>query len=540
MVQVRNWVRKLACLVLVLNGCGRETVVADSACDDLRPGDLVITEVCANPDGSDGAGEYIEVFNARANLLPLDGLTLIASRSDGTGSEAHRFTGASIAAGTYFVVGNAPVDEMPAHVDYSYEGTLGSLRNADGAIAIRCGEVIIDQVSYERTVDGRALELDGRLAPDHDLNDEASHWCTTPQGVREVSPGNFGTPGATNSPCEVVPLEGMCRDGTSWRAPNEPEQGDVRITEWMANPEGADADFEWVEVLFASDTDLNGFQLGSAPDSLSAIIEDEACFPVGAGSRVVFGASPTAAPRVDAELRLSLGNTGPRSIVAGIEGVILDEVGYTGTVEGVAWQIDSSQAVCLALPVDEYLPGNFGTPGEANPSCMPVLETGMCFDEGTTRAIVSPTPGGARITEWMANPSSVGNGEGEWVEVRFDAAVDLNGLVLSDQTSSSTVVDVEECLTVEAGAHAVFARNTNPLENGGIEDVHAELSLSLNNSDETLTLSIDGQLIDAVTYARSTAGVATQVDELGKVCDAESAYGSGDLGTPGLANPRCS
>jgi hypothetical protein len=52
---------------------------------------------------------------------------------------------------------------MPAHVDYSYGKTLGSLRNSDGVVSIRCGEMLIDQMSYERTVDGRALELDGRL-----------------------------------------------------------------------------------------------------------------------------------------------------------------------------------------------------------------------------------------------------------------------------------------------------------------------------------------------------------------------------------------
>jgi hypothetical protein len=57
MVQVRSWARKLACLVLALHGCGREAVVVDSACDDLAPGDLVITDVCANPDGSDASGE---------------------------------------------------------------------------------------------------------------------------------------------------------------------------------------------------------------------------------------------------------------------------------------------------------------------------------------------------------------------------------------------------------------------------------------------------------------------------------------------------
>jgi hypothetical protein len=240
---------------------------------------------------------------------------------------------------------------------------------------------------------------------------------------------------------------------------------------------------------------------------LKVVVDHEDCFPVGAGTRVVFGASPAAAPRVDAELDFSLGNSGERIIVAGVAGVVLDRVDYDGTVEGIAWQIDPSGDVCLARPQDEYLEKNFGTPGDANPSCPPVLGPGMCFDSGGPRDIVSPGPDDASITEWMANPSSVGNREGEWVEVRLDAAVDLNGLVLSDL--------------------------------GGIEGVDADLSLSLNNSDEAIALSIGGQILDRVTYDRSTAGVATQVDELGNLCEAVHAYGDGDLGTPGSANPRC-
>ncbi len=528
-----------ACLVSVLNGCGRETVVADTVCDDVAPGDLVVTEVHANPDGSDGEGEYIEVFNATGGLLALDGLMLAASRADGASPKAHRFIGASIEGRDYFVVGNAPVDSMPAHVDYSYGKTLGSLRNSDGVVSIRCGEMLIDQMSYERTVDGRALELDGRLAPDHELNDEAGHWCATPEGVNEVSANNFGTPGATNSPCEVLRLEGMCLEGGSSRAIQAPVPGEVQITEWMANPEGADADFEWVEARFDAEADLNGFQLGPAPDALKAVVDQEDCFPVDAGTRVVFGASPAAAPRVDAELEFSLGNSGERSIVAGVEGAVLDRADYDGTVEGIAWQIDPSGAVCLARPQDEYLDDNFGTPGSANPICPPVLGPGMCFDSGVPRDIVSPDADDASITEWMANPSSVGNREGEWVEIRFAAAVDLNGLLLSDLTSSATEIASEHCLRVSAGAHVIFARNANPLENGGIEGVDADLFLSLNNSDEAITLSIDGQVLDSVAYERSMAGVATQVDELGNVCGAVQAYGEGDLGTPGSANPRC-
>jgi hypothetical protein len=334
-------------------------------------------------------------------------------------------------------------------------------------------------------------------------------------------------------------MEGTCLEGGSERAIRLPAPDGVRVTEWMANPEGADADFEWVEAWFASDIDLNGFQLGPAPDALEVVVDQEDCFPVDAGTRVVFGASPAAAPRVDAELEFSLGNSGERSVVAGVDGIVLDRVDYDGTVEGVSWQVDPSGEVCLALPRDEYIAQNFGTPGDPNPSCPPVLGPGMCFDDGAPRDIVSPQPGDAHIVEWMANPSAVGNRDGEWVEVRFDAAVDLNGLMLSDLTSSATSVESRDCLSVSPGAHVIFARNANPAVNGGIDGVDRELSLSLNNGDETITLSIDDQVLDAVTYEHSNAGVATQVDELGKVCDAVHAYGDGDLGTPGSANPWC-
>jgi hypothetical protein len=539
MAGVRRRVHGFACWVLLLGGCGREAVVAATICDDLEAGDLVVTELHANPNGSDGEGEYIELFNTTGSSFALDGLMLTTSRADGASPKAHRFIGASIDAEAYFVVGNAPVDSMPAHVDYSYGKTLGNLRNSDAVVSVRGGELLIDQVSYEQTIDGRALQLDGRLAPDHELNDQAVHWCATPEGVDQISDGNFGTPGAPNSPCEVVHIEGLCFEGGAGRAIRVPAPGEVQITEWMANPEGADGDFEWVEVRFDADTDLNAFQLGPAPDALKVVIKQEDCFRVDAGVRVVFGASPAAAPRVDAELEFSLGNSGERSIIAGVDGIVLDRVDYDGTVEGAAWQVDPHGELCLALPQDEYLADNFGTPGDTNPSCPLVLAPGMCFDDGTPRDVVSPGTGDAAITEWMANPAAVGNREGEWVEVRLDAAVDLNGLVLSDLTSSTTTVESEDCLRVPAGAHVVFARNTNPSENGGVEQVDAELSLSLNNSNETITLSIDGQALDSVTYERSTAGVATQVDEIGNVCAAVHAYGEGDLGTPGSANPWC-
>jgi hypothetical protein len=500
---------------------------------------LVITEVHANPSGSDGNGEYIELFNASTEPLPLDGLLLSTGRADGTGIKTHRFRGASIGEGDFFVVGNADPSSMPAHLDYSYGTSLGSLRNSDAFVSIECGETLIDQMQYEGTNDGRALELDGSLAPNHELNDDVDLWCPTPEGTDEFVTGNIGTPGARNSSCNPMELEGSCLDGGGVRASRLPGLGQVHITEWMANPAGPDAEFEWVEVLFTEAVDLHGFQLGASPDALEAVIAGQECFPVDAGRRVVFGASPAATPRVDADLRFSLGNAGARSIVAGANSRVIDRVDYEGTVEGAAWQLDPAGNLCLASTDQEYATGNLGTPGAANTICPQVLEPGTCLEDGVPRKIVSPRAGEVRISEWMANPSAVGGREGEWLELRVDAEVDLNGVELTDLTSSVSRLEQESCIRVGVGSHLVFARSSDSSENGGVTGVLSELSLSLNNSDETITVSVDGETLDTVSYERSTPGVATQVDDLGKRCDAVHRYGDGDLGTPGLPNPWC-
>ena len=171
--------------------------------------------------------------------------------------------------------------------------------------------------------------------------------------------------------------------------------------------------------------------------------------------------------------------------------------------------------------------------------CAPELEPGMCLDGGAARAIVLPSFGQARITEWMANPEAVEGRDGEWVEVELSASVDLNGLSLSDLAGAVSEVQSEECIHVAAGSHVVFIRNVDPSANGGVEVAVGSLSLSLNDRNETITLSALGEVLDSVSHGRAEPGAATQVDALGVTCLATDAYGDGDLGTPGLANPPC-
>ena len=534
------WRGAAACLALSWSGCAEAPIEGDGRCASIEPGDLVVTEVLANPEGADGDREYIELFNASGALVDLDGVVLSTARADGQLSKSHRFVDVWVEAGEYFVVGNAADEAAPAFLDYSYGNALGSLRNSDAQVSLSCGAKLIDRLVYDRTSDGRALELDGALTPNHETNDEPARWCAARTEGPALADGSFGTPGQPNDPCSAeVGFGDTCVEAGELREAVRPSPVDVHIAEWMPNPEGLDADLEWVEVLVSRNVDLQGLQLGPAEDQLSAAIADEACSPVDAGTRVVFGASPAAAPRVDADLDFTLGNTGARSIVVALDGTVLDRVDYEGSTEGRAWQVGASGEVCLASAAHEYALQNFGTPGEPNPACTSELEPGTCLDGTVARAIVHPSAGEARITEWMADPEAVGSRDGEWVEIQLSASVDLNGMSLTDLAGSVSELRSEECIRVPSGTHVVFVRNLVPVANGGIEGAVGPLSLSLNDREETITLSVLGEVLDSVSHARAEPGVATQVDALGVVCAATDPYGDGDLGTPGAANPSC-
>ena len=96
----------LVCLFLLFNGCALEPVGTVETCGDLLPGDVVITEVHANPRGADADAEYVELYNASGSVRLLDGATLVTSRADGTSPETHRLASmVAVGPGDYFVAG---------------------------------------------------------------------------------------------------------------------------------------------------------------------------------------------------------------------------------------------------------------------------------------------------------------------------------------------------------------------------------------------------------------------------------------------------
>ncbi|MGB5809478.1 MAG: lamin tail domain-containing protein, partial [Polyangiales bacterium] len=210
-----------SCAWLLVCGCASEPLSGETQCEAIE-GDLVITEVHANPDGSDGQDEFIELYNPSDGVLELAGLSLVSSRSDGTGASEHQFGEGAIPARGYYVLGNADPESTPPHINYSYGATLGSLRNSDARLSLWCNDRLIDAVEYARTRDGRSLGFDGQFEPDASRNDDAGHWCVAPEGASEVFTGNFGTPGTPNDECTGSPVVPPCVDDGELALPPTP------------------------------------------------------------------------------------------------------------------------------------------------------------------------------------------------------------------------------------------------------------------------------------------------------------------------------
>lgn len=385
---VRRWGWWLC--VVGLSGCGAPAEEwAEDACADLLPGDVVITEYLNDPDGTDTGREYVELHNPLSVPVSLEGLTLHASRSDGSQEKTFLFDAPlSLAPGDYLVLGDVREGTVPAHVDLSYGDSLGALGNSSGRLGLRCGSRVVDEVPLTAPAkSGVARVYDGRLVPDSAGNDDPTRWCDSEGST--VGGGFQGSPGAANAPCAPTegasggeagvercsPLEGLAARPVRW-----PRVGELVITELMVNPIGDDTSAEWVEVLALAPVDLNGLTVGS--DTSGTRLQGTQCLSLPAGGSallarradaVLNGGLPTPLATFGVDLR----NAGGVVLVRAGD-VVVDAVEYGPAREGVATQVsveranasdnDSLSSWCPAR--ERYGErGNLGTPGRGNARC---------------------------------------------------------------------------------------------------------------------------------------------------------------------------
>jgi hypothetical protein len=181
--EARHW-----CRAASMFGADRGTPGAPNDCRFARAptaGDLVISEIHANPSGSEPYAEWIEIANVTADPITVDGVAV----QSGT-SESALPAGAFLMPGARAVLCRAVTDGPAGCIAY------GSVRlNNTGAddVALLLGGTAIDRVAWDGAwvfADGVSLELsEGRL--DAVENDAAASWCAaeTPWGSERATPG---------------------------------------------------------------------------------------------------------------------------------------------------------------------------------------------------------------------------------------------------------------------------------------------------------------------------------------------------------------
>jgi hypothetical protein len=342
----------------------------------IAAGDLVITEVFADPHGSDGGPAWFEVYNTTDHALPLDGLELDHDRAGVATEHSHIVIGATIRPGGYLVLGAAPPDATPPYVDYGFGTDLGTLKEGgSGILELRCSGDVVAQASYAGIVSGYSRELAAGSAPSPATAAEPQAWCQA--FATEFSPDEFGTPGA---PSDCVPLApGQCQDGLAARAAVAPRNGALAITEVLPNPDGDETTREWIEVSNAGKAafDLVGLAL-ARPGSTKPpdVIAGPACRRVAPGGYALFARSASSTansglPAVDATFSFSLINSNGSAEVLAADGSVLAAIAWKTSPSGASIQLspDGSAWCDGTTPYGDGT--NLGTPRAPNVSCGP-------------------------------------------------------------------------------------------------------------------------------------------------------------------------
>jgi hypothetical protein len=539
-----------AALSIVL-GCGEAFEPrGDGSCEAaLLHGDVVVSEIMADPAGADDGFEWLEIFNASGRAVELGGAVLRYRRADGTGEKGHVLEALSVEADAYAVLANAIDDAgvLPSFAGYGYGDAL-ALGNEAGELSILCGDEVVDAAVYGEPTSGASRGLDGSRVPDAVDNDALAAWCDARAPFEEEA---LGSPGAANEAC-FGSAPATCEEDGRERAMDPPRVGDVVVSEVMADPDLVDdALGEWLEVFVARDLDLNGLAIGKHGEEPLDIVGSTGCVRVAAGTHVLFAASDDAArngglPARDFPLTLALSND-EGSTVPSVElrwgEVSLDVVTWRASEPGRAMNLDpdahdpeaNDDAAAFCDAQHAYGDGDFGSPGAANHDC---LAAGECVDDGVARAIRVPRARDVIVTELMPQPEAVPHADGEWFELLAVAAFDLNGLELGENGEVEDTIESAACLPVAAGERLVFARETDPDVNGGLPRVDGTYGFALSN-DDAFFVGHGGAMLHEVAWAESTAGASRSRDGQGRWCDAMASYGAGDRGTPGERNPSC-
>jgi hypothetical protein len=163
----------------------------------LQAGDLVITEIMANPAAvSDQLGEWFEIYNTSSDAFDLEGLKI----SDADIDAVELVSSLIIPSGDRLVFGpnatRAANGDVPVNQAYAYASL--ALANAVDELILST-DIVIDAVTFNGSsvAAGSSLSL-SPSSTSATANDAASNWCAASSVLGST---DRGTPGTANDAC---------------------------------------------------------------------------------------------------------------------------------------------------------------------------------------------------------------------------------------------------------------------------------------------------------------------------------------------------
>ncbi len=580
--------------VVVCDGA-TPTCVAGVCAGPAAPGDIAITEVMYDLPGEDDFFEWFEIQNVSDVDVDLSGMVVFDTSVP---PETFTIGDLALAPGAVAVFGQTATAAPTVDVDW---GGIDAFRlsNTADEIILELDGVELDRVEYDEgagwpTAIGRSLSLDTALAAD---NNNGANWCFGVD-VYDDANGALGSPGFINAACDFVcydvscpppsptcdvdvaisytgdgtcdsvdgtcdyasvtvstPCDAVterCLNGACIETTASITAGDLTITEFMANPDGTDTDFEWFEVLNTSGAELSltGLLVTSGAGESFAVTTAET---LAAGEYIVFAQSDVAVPGTvrtinwGGEPVLLLANGGDE-ITLEWDGAVVDTLTFDPT-----WPISSATSAQFGgdptaddnadpanwcLSISPYDATSVGTPGAANDGCGP---TGDAIPFGSVF-----------FTEVLQNPSGDDTGL-EWFELYNSNAtpISLDGVTITDNDGDSFTVPPGTGLEVAAFSFAVFG-SSESAAGGAVDFVYTGMSLA-NGADE-LVLSSAGAEVNRIEWDGGPDwpdpnGASMSLDPgsfLGSLnndpfswCEGVGLYDGTNSGTPGAPNPAC-
>lgn len=162
----------------------------------LSEGDLVITEIMANPnDVDDSDGEYIEIYNASGKTIDFSVNNVILEKVASTTATYTISTG-TVDSGDYFLLcNNVDSTENSGITTCDTIFDVGGLTNGGANLNLTEDTTAIDTVTYASSTDEKSFELaTNKLTADN--SNTATNWGLA---VSTYGDGNnYGTPGTIN------------------------------------------------------------------------------------------------------------------------------------------------------------------------------------------------------------------------------------------------------------------------------------------------------------------------------------------------------